>query len=135
MAIITALPCGGGVDVTYKVNIENTWYDLRFKYLQRLTNEATKTPVKADQWTLYFGLTGKTPFLVTPLKTNRQLLSRIKYHPDCPVGDLELRDYIADKSESTGGMYNPERVSFENLGINERFRLYYYPLDYLEGNM
>jgi hypothetical protein len=128
---ISLLPCGGGgvdelTDITYRIKLENKDYDVRFRYLQRESNIASGDKIIADEWYLYLGLSGRTPFLKTALRTNRDLLRQVRYNPDCPTGDLILRDYIADSSDSTGGQYNPERVNFSDLGKDKRFRLVYW---------
>lgn len=127
---VKVLPCGGGdqelPDVTYRETLDGRSYDLRFRYLQRESN-VSGTKVIADEWMFYLGLSGRAPFFKTMLKTNRDLLQQIKYHPDCPQGDLILRDTIADNSFLNGGNYNPERVTFSELGKDKRFRLVYFP--------
>lgn len=127
---VKLIPCGGGqeelTDVTYRIRLENKEYDFRFRYLQRESNVASLNKVIADDWYLYLGISGKEPFLKTALRTNRDILKLIRSHPDCPKGDLILRDYIADSSDSSGGQYNPERVSLSTLGKDKRFRLVYW---------
>lgn len=108
---------------TYKsVDLDGTKYDITIKYLQRLTNEAT-TPVKADEFILDLALAGGDPFLSTSLKTNRDVLKPFRYKDDCPKGILMLRDYTAIKSLLIGGVYMPERVSYDTIGT--RFILTY----------
>ena len=132
---ISLIPCGGGIeeltDITYRIQLEDKEYDFRFKYLQREGNVASGTTTKADDWYLLLGLTGKDPFIKTSLRTNRDILQRIRYHPDCPTGQLLLMDYIADSSYTIGGAYNPERVNREDLGMDKRFRLVYWSADLL----
>ena len=127
--IITLIPCGGGeenaTDITYRIQLDEKEYDLRFRYLQREGNVASGTPTKADDWYLTLGLTGRPPFIKTALRTGRDILQRIRYHPDCPKGTLLLADYTAESSLTTGGAFNPERVNREDLGIDKRFKLVY----------
>ena len=130
---ISLIPCGGGEevlpDVTYRIRLEDKDYDLRFRYLQRMSNIASGNPQIADDWYLYLGLTGREPFIKTVVRTNRDILRIIRYNPDCPKGTLILRDYIAESSYTTGGQYNPERVTLEGLGVNKRFQLVYWSED------
>ncbi|MCG3741993.1 hypothetical protein EXA18_00655 [Vibrio cincinnatiensis] len=112
-------------DKTYKnVFLDGVSYDIRIRYLQRLTNVAT-TPIKADEFTLELALSGGNPFLTTSLKTNRDVLRPFKYKPECPKGILVLQDLTAVKSLITGGLYMPERVSYDTIGT--RFVLIYTP--------
>ena len=130
---ISFIPCGGGKellpDVTYRIRLEDKEYDFRFRYLQRESNVASVNKGVADDWYLYLGLTGKEPFLKTSLRTNRELLQLSRSNPDCPKGDLILKDSVAVSSVFTGGAYNPERVTFEGLGTDKRFKLVYWSED------
>lgn len=110
-------------DKIYKsITLDEVSYDIRIKYLQRLTNEAT-TPVKADEFILELSLSGGAPFIKTSLKTSRDVLRPFRYLDDCPQGYLILRDYTALNSLLKGGVYQPERVSYGTLG--KRFILTY----------
>ncbi len=110
-------------DRTYKVALGERNYDVRIKYLQRITNETT-TPILADQFTLEIGVSGADPFLIAPLKTNRNVLEQVRHRAECPEGTLMLRDNTADDSIINGGVYRPERVGYDTIG--ERFSLQYY---------
>ncbi len=127
------LPCGAAAenqtDITYRVPLEGKEYDLRYKYLQRESNIASGNSVIADEWYLFIGLTGKAPFIKTALRTNREFLDMFRYHPDCPEGTIVLRDSIADASTVSGGSYNPERVTYEDLGQDKRFKVLYFSAD------
>ena len=131
MAILF-LPCGGGSDITHRVNLDGKEYDFRFRYLQRETNVATGTPIYADEWKLYIALTGGSTILETSLKTNRDLLAPYQYRTDCPQGVMILRDTVADNSLFVGDGYFPERVGFNTLGIDKRFRLVYFTPDEIQ---
>lgn len=130
---ISFIPCGGGeeelTDITYRVRLEDQEYDFRFRYQQRESNISSGNKVIADEWYLYLGLTGKEPFLKTALRTNRELLKLSRANPDCPLGDLILKDSVAVSSVFTGGAYNPERVTFADLGKDKRFKLVYWSED------
>ncbi|AUR86376.1 hypothetical protein NVP1084O_169 [Vibrio phage 1.084.O._10N.261.49.F5] len=113
-------------DKTYKVTLDGKSYNLRIKYLQRLTNEATGNPIKADEFTISISLAGGEPFITTSLKTNRNILKMYRARENCPKGILMLRDYTADFNfANTGEGYTPERVSYSELGT--RFILIYTP--------
>lgn len=110
-------------DKTYKnILLDGVSYDIRVRYLQRLTNEAT-TPIRADEFTLELSLSGGDPFLSSSLKTNRDILAPFKYIEDCPQGTLMLFDRTATDSLLVGGVYAPERVSYDTIG--DRFVLTY----------
>lgn len=130
---ILILPCGPAsenqTDITYRVPLEGKEYDIRYKYLQRESNIASGKPVIADEWYVYLGLTGKPPFIKTALRTNREFLEMYRYHPDCPAGNIVLRDSIADSSVVSGGNYNPERVTYDELGQDKRFKVLYFSAD------
>lgn len=112
-------------DQVYKnVDLDSTSYDIRIRYLQRLTNVAT-TSISADEFTLELSLAGDDPFLTTSLKTSRDVLAPFRYLDDCPQGILMLRDFTALKSLLTDGIYMPERVSYDTIG--SRFVLTYTP--------
>lgn len=123
------LKCGGDPDITYQIRLENVIYDFRFRYLQRLTNVAAGTPVKADEWKLSVSLSGQPTLFETALRTNRDLLVQYRNLSDCPKGSLMLRDMVADEAYALGKDYSPERVDYENLGIDKRFRLVYITSD------
>ena len=121
--MITEILIESSPDKTYKnVFLDGVSYDIRIRYLQRLTNVAT-TPIKADEFTLELALAGGNPFLTTSLKTHRDILQPHRYKPECPKGILVLQDLTAIKSLITGGVYMPERVSYETIGT--RFILTY----------
>lgn len=122
MAIKT-IPLKQDPDKTYKVTLDGQTYDLRVRYNQRETNVATGTPIKADEFTISIGLTGRTPNIQTPLKTNRNILRPHRYKEDCPEGVLVLRDISADTSKAEGGLYDPDRVGYDTLGT--RYLLIY----------
>ncbi len=111
-------------DKTYSVILDETSYDLRIKYNQRLTNEST-TPVKADEFIIEISLAGGIPFITSSLKTNRNILEPYRSRVGCPQGTLMLRDYLADTTLSTTFRYTPERCTYEELGT--RFILIYTP--------
>ena len=113
-------------DKTYKVTLDGKSYNLRIKYLQRLTNVATGHPIKADEFSMELSIAGGEPFIYSALKTNRNILRPYRARPDCPTGTLMLRDFTADSSlADTGKDYFPERVTYDQLGI--RFILIYTP--------
>ena len=115
MAVRT-IPLKQDPDTTYKVTLDGQSYDIRVRYNQRETNVATGNPIKADEFEILIGLTGRTPSIKTPLKTNRDILRQHRYKDDCPKGVLVLRDNSADRSRSEGGLYDPDRVGFDTLG-------------------
>lgn len=119
------LPCGGGSNVTYSVTLEGTTYQFNYRYLQRETNLANMGGVYADEWRLYIRTSGGDTILETPLKTNRNLLKSYYYRENCPQGILMLRDYSSDINYADTGIYRPERVDYDNLGKDKRFRLVY----------
>lgn len=120
---IRVIPLKQDADTTYKVTLDSVTYDLRVKYNQRETNVATGNPIKADEFEILIGLSGRTPNIKTPMKTNRDLLRQHRYKEDCPAGVLVLRDLSADKSKVEGGLYDPDRVGYDTLGT--RYLLVY----------
>ena len=120
---IRIIPLKQDADMTYKTTLDGNSYDIRIRYNQRETNVATGKPIIADEFELSIASAGKTSNIKTPMKTNRDLLRQHRYKEDCPPGALVLRDLSADKSKGEGGLYDPDRVSFEALGT--RFVLVY----------
>lgn len=108
---------------TYRVTLSGESYDITVQYNQRLINQSTKEPSKADSFTISLALTGRDPIFKTAMKTNRDLLSIYKYREGCPQGTLILRDISADGNKVLGEYYAPERLSYE--GIGTRFLLLY----------
>lgn len=123
------LPCGGGSNINYSITLEGTTYQFNYRYLQRETNLANMGGVYADEWRLYINTSGGDTILETPLKTNRNLLKPHYYKEDCPQGFLMLRDYLNDINYQDTGVYSPERVDYDNLGKDKRFRLIYITSD------
>lgn len=122
---IYELPVSDDPNKIYRFTLGDKDYDLHIRYLQRLTNVANGQNIKADEWVLRIGPTGKTPDIETSLKTNRNLLEMHRYKDSCPLGLLELRDELADAERSIddGYNYSPERVTKEGLG--GRWKLMY----------
>ena len=108
---------------TYRVTLSGESYDITVQYNQRLINQSTKEPSKADSFTISLALAGRDPIFKTAMKTNRDLLSIYKYREGCPQGTLILRDISADGNKVLGEYYAPERLSYE--GIGTRFLLLY----------
>lgn len=123
---IFKLPVTPSPDKIYTVNLDEVSYDIRLQYLLRSTNLSTKE-VTADQFLMQIRLTGDEDWAIrTSLKTNRDVLAQYHHLDACPQGTLVLRDYIADShyfSTALEGAYNPERVTYEELG--NRFILIY----------
>lgn len=113
---IKIIPLKQDADTTYKVILGSVTYDLRVRYNQRETNVATGNPIKADEFEISLGLTGRTATIKSPLKTNRDILRQHRYKEDCPSGILVLRDLTADRSSAEGGLYDPDRVGYDTLG-------------------
>lgn len=120
---VRIIPLEQNPDKTYRVTLDDVTYDLRVRYNQRETNVSTGNPIKADEFEISLGLTGRTPNIKTPLKTNRDLLRQHRYKEDCPKGALVLRDISADRSLLEGGLYDPDRVGYNTLGT--RYQLFY----------
>lgn len=129
---IQFLPCGGDSDVTFRVTLEGDEYYFRFRYIQRLTNQSSGKNIKADEWYLYLSSANGTQIFQTPLRTNREILRPYYYRDGCPQGSLIIRDMAADLALSQGKSYSPERISFDNFGIDKRFRLVYVTSDSFE---
>lgn len=124
---VKIIPLLQNPDKTYRVTLEGITYDIRVRYNQRETNVATGNPIKADEFEISIGLTGKTPEIKTPLKTNRDLLRQHRYKASCPQGVLVLRDISADSSLYEDGLYDPDRVGYDTLGT--RYKLVYIEAD------
>lgn len=120
---IRIIPLKQDADNTYKITLDFVTYDIRVRYNQRETNVATGNPIKADEFEMSIGLSGREPNIKTPLKTNRDLLAQHRYKEDCPAGVLVLRDLSADRSRAEGGLYDPDRVGYDTLGT--RYLLVY----------
>ncbi len=102
------LKCGEDVDVTYSVTLENNTYDLRIRWNDR------------DQsWKAFIGLTGQEPSAGFKITNGFNLLRPYYYLEGIPPGSLYLIDSV-----SLWG-----RPSFDNLGLDERFKLLYIDSD------
>lgn len=124
MAILE-LPVTNNTDKTYRFTLSGQDYDVRLRYLSRLTNVANGKNIKADEWIISIALTGTTPVINSSLKTNRNILEMHRYKSSCPAGTLFLRDELADRERAIedGYDYSPERVTLEGMG--DRWKLIY----------
>ena len=92
-------------DTTISAQLEGVTYNLRLRW-----NDTSKS------WYLYIGKQAGQYILKTRLSTNRDLLLPVKYRDDIPKGMLCVWD-----SESLYG-----RPTFETLGVDRRFKLWYF---------
>lgn len=99
-----ALPGNTGADSVYTTTLEGQGYDIRLRWNSR-----------SESWYLYIGLVGAQPALKTRVVTNKNLLENYSGREGLPPGKLYLFD-----TEKTYG-----RVSYDNLGSNQRFKLVY----------
>lgn len=128
MSSTIILPSGGEPDITYRVLMDGANYEVTFKYLQRETNVSSGNPIFADEWRIIISLSGGNVLVNTPLKTNRDILAPYRYKDGCPQGVLVLLDLLAeDLRGDLRDQYRPERVTYEDLGADKRFRLVYFP--------
>tara|TARA_Y100000588_G_scaffold244854_1_gene259109 strand:- start:40239 stop:40619 length:381 start_codon:yes stop_codon:yes gene_type:complete len=120
---VTIIPLEQDPYKTYRITLDNESYDITVQYNQRLINQSTKDPSKADSFCISLALTGRDPIFKTSLKTNRDILPIYKYREGCPQGRLILIDIAAAQNLVLGKYYAPERLSYE--GIGTRFILAY----------
>jgi hypothetical protein len=121
MATLNIIPVSSDPDTSYIVTLDGISYKIRLQYLQRLTNESyegTWSNYTADQFLIHIGLSGEEGYPIrTSLKVNRDILAPYHHRESCPSGILMLRDLLADNTYLTGGLYIPERVTYEDLGV------------------
>lgn len=98
------IPCGGSYDIRYRVNIDGVAYDIRTRWNNR-----------SESWFMYFGLSDQTPLFKTRVVGGRNLLQSYQGIEGVPSGFL----FMVDVQKETG------RATFEEFGINTRFRILY----------
>lgn len=98
------IPCGGSYDSRRRINLDGVAYDIRTRWNNR-----------SNSWFLYVGLSDQQPLFKSRVVNGLDLLKSYKGIEGCPQGYLLLVDIEKD----TG------RPTFEELGIDSRFRLLY----------
>lgn len=99
-----SLRCCEEPDITYTETLEGQVYSLRYRW-----NDVD------ESWSLYIGLQGDDPSIVTKLTNGFDLLRPYKYLEGIPPGNLLVFDTV----NSDG------RPDYENTGQDKRYQVYY----------
>lgn len=110
MTIIT-LPIGDSPDSEYRIKINDTPYNFRFRWNSY-----------DESWQCYIGLLGRDPIIKFKLTNGFDLLRQFRYIPDIPNAIMFVMDIFSDKL----------RIDYDNVGPDDG-KIFKVIIDTLDG--